>query len=103
MRGSSVVRIVTRTLYSGATGCGGGGCPRFAQVPFTTAASLETKPKKRSVLWWTAVGFGAGAVIGVGSGYNQIRKGRAVVPNPEEQGPILLPQLPDVKASRSVR
>jgi hypothetical protein len=71
---------------TGAGGDGGGGA----------------SGKKRSVLWKTAVGFGAGAAIGLVIGYDQLRRSRQTVANTTDQNPIVLQAVPDVKASRSV-
>lgn len=61
-----------------------------------------TPTKKRGLLWWTAIGFGAGATVGAALGYNQLKKMRTTVPNTEEQNPVVLATRPAVPASRSV-
>ncbi len=94
MRGGSVIRILTRCFYSG-------GGNKLAEVSFAT--NKITPKNKRSSFWWMGAGFGVGSAIGIAVGFQQIRKTKTIVPNPEEQGPIILSEIPDVKVSRQIK
>lgn len=112
MRSSSVPRLILRRFISTT----GGRHPCFAAPPPPTASSAtgeiplgqgqrerEASGKnRRGLLWWSAVSLGVGSVVGLGYGYDKIRRMKTLVANENDETQLILKDVPAHKPSRSV-